>query len=51
MEFDEEFQEEFDNIVSDDNIKEADATFTPDVFDETYLRGERPHSLKSQSAS
>ena len=29
MEFDEDFQEEFNKIVSDDKIKEADATFTP----------------------
>ena len=37
MKFDEEFQEEFNKIVSDDNIKEADATFNPEVFDDTYL--------------
>ena len=36
MEFDEDFQEEFNKIVSDDNIKEAYATFTPKVFDDTY---------------
>ena len=29
MEFDEDFQEEFNKIVSDNNIKEADATFNP----------------------
>ena len=40
MEFDEDFQEEFKNIVSDDNIKEADATFNPQVFDNTYLNTE-----------
>ena len=37
MDFDEDFQEEFNKIVSDDNIKEADATFTPEVFYYTYL--------------
>ena len=37
MEFDEDFQEEFNKIVSDDNIKEADATFTQEVFYDTYL--------------
>ena len=29
MELDEDFQEEFNKIVSDNNIKDADATFTP----------------------
>ena len=37
MEFDEDFQEEFSNIVSYDDIKEADDEFTPEVFDDTYL--------------
>ena len=37
MEFDKDFQKEFNNIVSDNNIKEADATFTPEVFDDMYL--------------
>ena len=37
MEFDEDFQEEFNKIVDDDNIKETDATFTREVFDDTYL--------------
>ena len=40
MEFGEDFQEEFNKIVSDDNIKEADATFNPEVFDDTYLNME-----------
>ena len=40
MEFDKEFQEESNKIVIDDNIKEADATFTPEVFDYTYLNME-----------
>ena len=40
MEFDEDFQEEFNKIVSGDNIKEADATFNPEVFDDTYLNME-----------
>ena len=29
MEFDEKFQEEFNKIISDNKIKEADAAFTP----------------------
>ena len=29
MESDEDFQEEFNSMVSDDKIKEADTTFTP----------------------
>ena len=40
MEFDEDFQEEFGNIVSNDDIKEADDEFTPEVFDDTYLNME-----------
>jgi hypothetical protein len=40
MEFDEDFQEEFSNIVSNDDIKEADNKFTPEVFDDTYLNME-----------
>ena len=32
--------EEFNKIVSDNNIKEADATFTPELFDDTYLNME-----------
>ena len=40
MEFDEDFQEEFSNIVSNDDIKEADEDFTPEVFDDTYFNME-----------
>jgi len=40
MEFDEDFQEEFSNIISNDDIKEADEEFTPEVFDDTYLNME-----------
>jgi len=40
MEFDEDFQEEFSNIVSNDDIKEADGEFTPEVLDNTYLNME-----------
>ena len=40
MDFDEDCQEEFNKIVSDDNIKEVDATFAPEVFDDTYLNME-----------
>ena len=35
VEFDEDFQEEFNKIVTDDNIIKANATFTPEVFDDT----------------
>ena len=34
MEFDEDFQEYFNKIVSYDKIKEADATFTSELFDD-----------------
>ena len=40
IDFDEDFQEEFNKIFSDDNIKEADATFTPEVFYDTHLNME-----------
>jgi hypothetical protein len=38
--YDPDFQEEFDNIVNDPGISEADKDFTPDVFDDTYLNME-----------
>ena len=28
---------EFDGIINNSNVPEADAYFTPDVFDDTYL--------------
>ena len=40
LEFDPDFQEEFNEIVNDTNIPEADKDFTPDVFDDTYLNME-----------
>jgi hypothetical protein len=40
LENDVEFQEEFDNIVNDPNVPEADDSFTPDVFGDTYLNME-----------
>ena len=40
MELDEDFQEELNKIAIDNNIKEAGATFTPEVFDDTYLNME-----------
>ena len=40
MQCDPEFQEEFDSIVSDPKLPEADDTFTPDVCDDTYLNME-----------
>jgi len=36
MEFDEDFQEEFSNIVSNDDIKEADDEFTPETRTSTW---------------
>jgi Reverse transcriptase (RNA-dependent DNA polymerase) len=38
--FDEEFNEEFNKVVNDPKIPEADETFTPDIFDDTYLNME-----------
>jgi hypothetical protein len=40
LQYDPDFQEEFDNIVNDPGISEADKDFTPDVFDDTYLKME-----------
>ena len=40
MEFDPDFNAEFNHIVSDDAIKEADKEFTPEVFGDTYLNME-----------
>ena len=40
LENDPDFQEEFDNIVNDPSVPEADDDFTPDVFDDTYLNME-----------
>ena len=37
LEYDPDFQEEFDGIINDSNVREADANFTPDVFDDSYL--------------
>ena len=39
-EFDKDFQEEFSNSVSNDDIKEAVGEFTPEVFNDTYLNME-----------
>ena len=40
LENDPDFQEEFDQIVNDPKVPEADDEFTPDVFDDTYLNME-----------
>ena len=37
---DPDFMEEFHKVWGEEDIKEADATFTPDVFDDTYLNME-----------
>jgi Reverse transcriptase (RNA-dependent DNA polymerase) len=39
-EFDPEFQEEFNSVVSDEILPEADAEFTPDIYDDTYVNME-----------
>ena len=38
MDHDEDFAEEFGKIINNKDISEADATFTPDVFDDAYLK-------------
>ena len=40
MDHDEDFAEEFGKIINNKDIPEADATFTPEVFDDTYLNME-----------
>ena len=40
LEYDLDFQEEFDNIINDLNVPEADANITPYVFDDTNLNME-----------
>ena len=40
MDHDEDFSEEFGKIINNEDIPEADATFTPEVFDDTYLNME-----------
>ena len=37
MEFDTNFNTEYNRIVSDDAIKEVGEEFTPEVFNDTYL--------------
>ena len=37
MEFDKDFQAEFDNLVNDPKVPEADKDFDPDVYDDTYV--------------
>ena len=37
LEYDLDFQDDFDSIINDLNVPEVDAHFTPDVFDDTYL--------------
>ena len=40
MDHDEDFAEEFGKITNNKDIPEADVTFTPEVFDDTYLNME-----------
>ena len=40
VDYDEDFQKEFDFVVSNENVAEADADFSPDVYDDTYLNME-----------
>ena len=48
LENDADFQEEFDRIVNDPNVPEADDSFTPDVFGDTYVNMEL--AIPSESA-
>ena len=50
LNYDPDFQEEFNKAWGDEDIKEADEQFTPEVFDVTYLNMELilPHK-ESQS--
>ncbi len=40
LDHDPDFQAEFDNIVNDVNVPEADTDYSPDVFGDTYLNME-----------
>ena len=40
LKYDPYFKEEFDGIINDTNVTEADANFMPTVFDNTYLNTE-----------
>ena len=40
FQYDPEFQEEFDRVVNDELLPEADELFSPDVYDDTYLNME-----------
>ena len=40
MDHDEDFAEEFVKIINNKDIPEADANFTPEVLDDTYLNME-----------
>ena len=40
LKYDPYFQEEFDSIINNFNVPEADADFMPDLFDDTYLNME-----------
>ena len=40
MEDDPDFRDEFLNVVSNEEVKDADGSFTPEVYDNTYLNME-----------
>ena len=40
MEDDPDFWDEFLNVVSNEEVKDADESFTPEVYDNTYLNME-----------
>jgi hypothetical protein len=40
LEDDPDFQEEFDNVISESNTPEADDTFTPDVHGDAHVNME-----------
>ncbi len=59
LQHDPDFQEELDNIVNNSNIPEADHTFTPEVFGDTYFNmelaiprgGDGPEFAKAQQVT
>ena len=46
MEDDPDFRDEFLNVVSNEEVKDADESFTPEVYDDTYLNMELSFNRK-----
>ena len=40
FQYDPDFQEEFEKVVNDESLPEADESFSPDIYDDTYLNME-----------